>query len=72
MGMSMDESGRLEALETQLNELLASHAALRQRVEEHLDGVDNMKEVYGEEGGGTTRSAGTRRVPRLQGEDSSG
>lgn len=66
MGMSMDESGRLEALETQLNELLASHAALRKRVEEHLDGVDVAEDAPPKGG------SGTRRVPRLQGEDSGG
>ena len=71
MGMSIDETSRLEALEVRVNELLVSHAALRKRVDEHLDGVDNMSEVYGEasspEVGSPTRS---RRVPRLQGEDS--
>jgi len=65
MGMSMDETQRLEALETQVNELLVAHGALRQRVDEHLDGVDVAEDAPPKGG------AGTRRVPRLQGEDSS-
>lgn len=71
MGMSIEESERLTALEDRVNELLASHASLRKRVEEHLDGVDAMDALYKDSADDRNRAGRAARPnARPQGADS--
>ena len=65
MSMSMDEQAKLDALQEQVNQLAVAHAALRQRVEEHLDGKDVSAEFESAE-----PAAGKgRRNAQVQGSD---
>lgn len=63
--MAAEERERLRSVEEAVQELAASLSVLRQRVEAHLDGIDNSDE-FGKAGpaAGKPRSA-----PKLQGGD---